>query len=156
VAIAGIIDLNGDGVDDTPDLIRTLDKQGITVDAWLDLRDRTVKGPGMTEKTTYLILGEKPVLPPNVIPGSNAVADAATEVLGKIEEMKAKARDLGAEQVQYRRFLSLIGYRLPRQMQPADYSQSSYLRHAASTMKKPDQEKEEKPQEGKPKEEKPK
>src|SRR5439155_12715720 len=46
--IAGIVDLNGDGIDDTQDLIRELRKQGVEVDAYLDLKERAIKGPGIT------------------------------------------------------------------------------------------------------------
>jgi hypothetical protein len=142
IAIAGIIDLNGDGVDDTPELIRQLEKQGIAVDAWVDLKSRSIKGPGMTEKTTYLVLGETPV-PPQVVQVDNPLVMATTEVLGKIAEMKAKAKDLGVEPVQYRRFLSLIGYRLPKVLQAGDYSASSYLQGGGS--KKPDDGKDKQP-----------
>jgi len=137
VAIAGIIDLNGDGIDDTPDLVKALARQGVEVDAFLDLRSRSVVGPGITEKTTYLILGESPV-PPQVIDETNPLVAATQDVLGKIADLKNKARDLGVEPVQYRRFLALIGYRLPKQLQPADYSQSSYLRGVGGTPAKPD------------------
>ncbi|HEY1380028.1 MAG TPA: hypothetical protein VGF55_24710 [Gemmataceae bacterium] len=129
VALAGIIDLNSDGIDDTPDLIRALEKQGVVVDAWLDPKDRTIKGPGMTERTTYLVVGERPVV--NSAAASvenNPLAQAQIELIGKITEMEGKARDLGVQKVPYRRFLSLIGYRLPKGGQPADYSASSYLR----------------------------
>ena len=42
---------------------RAREKQGVVVDAWLDLKDRAIKGPGMTERTTYLIVGERPIIP---------------------------------------------------------------------------------------------
>ena len=84
VALVGIIDLNGSGVDGTQDLVRALEKQGIVVDAWLDLKDRTIKGPGMTERTTYLIKGERPLLPPNMPPDGNPLAVALVDVIGKI------------------------------------------------------------------------
>ena len=135
VALAGIIDLNGDGIDDTPELIRQLEKQGVVVDAWVDLKSRSIKGPGMTERTTYLVLGETPV-PPQVVDESNPLVMATTEVLGKMSAMKQKAKDLGVEPVQYRRFLALIGYRLPKMLQPGEYSASSYLQGGGS--KKPD------------------
>jgi len=138
VAIAGIVDLNGDGIDDTPDLVRQLERQGVVVDAYVDLRSRTIKGPGMTEKTTYLILGETPV-PPEVLKEDNPVMTAASELLGKIQELKTKARDVGAEQVQYRRFLAMIGYKLPKQTQsPQHYSAMPYLQGAGGTPKGPD------------------
>lgn len=131
VAIAGIIDLNGDGVDDAPDLIRALEKQGIAVDAWLDLKNRQIVGPGITERTTYLILGERPTLPPNMPVEGNPIATAMVGALGKITEMENKSRDLGVMKVPYRRFLSMIGYKLPKHPGAADASASSYLRGAS-------------------------
>jgi hypothetical protein len=141
VAIAGIVDLNGSGVDGTQDLVRQLERQNIVVDAWLDLRDRTIKGPGMTERTTYLIKGERPVLPPNMPPDANPLAIAITEVIGRMTEMEAKSRELGVPSVQYRRFLSLIGYKLPRAVQPGEFNASSYL-HGSNATKSPDKNKE--------------
>ena len=43
VAIIGLIDLMGDGKDNTAELVRNLTRQGIIVDAYLDLKDKTLK-----------------------------------------------------------------------------------------------------------------
>ncbi|HEX4590755.1 MAG TPA: hypothetical protein VH120_12535 [Gemmataceae bacterium] len=146
VAIAGIIDLNGSGVDGTPDLVRNLERQGIVVDAWLDLKDRQIKGPGITERTNYLVRGERPVLPPNM-PVENPLGAAMIEVLGKMDEMKNKSGEMGVSIVPYRRFLSLIGYRLPKGGQQADYSASTYLQGGVKPVLEKDKgtEKEDKP-----------
>jgi hypothetical protein len=128
VALAGIIDINGDGIDDTPDLIRMLERQGVVVDAFLDLKDRTIKGPGITEKTEYLIYGEKPLISGAASLEGNPVTKAALEVMDKMEEMKKKAVDLGAQPVQVRRFLLLMGYKLPKGVDTSEISASSYLR----------------------------
>jgi hypothetical protein len=128
VALAGIFDLNGSGTDNTADLVRNLEKQGVVVDAWLDLRDRTIKGPGITERTTYLIKGERPVLPQGVPAEGNTLGTAIIEAIGKITDMENKARELGVQTVPYRRFFSLIGYKLPKPVANPDYGSSSYLR----------------------------
>jgi hypothetical protein len=141
VALAGIFDLNGSGVDGTPDLIRALEKQGVVVDAWLDLKDRTIKGPGITERTSYLVKGEKPILPAGMPPDGNPLATAMVDVLGKIDSMEAKARDLGVQPVPYRRFLLLIGYKLPRGAQAADLSSSSYFHGPGSAKPAADKDK---------------
>ena len=132
VAITGIVDINGDGIDDTPDLIRMLERQGVVVDAYLDLKDRTIKGPGITEKTNYLIVGEKPVIAAAATLDANPVTQAALDVMGKMEEMKKKAVDMGAQPVQFRRFMLLMGYKLPKGVDTSDISASSYLRGAQS------------------------
>lgn len=128
VAIAGIIDINGDGIDDTQELIRALEKQGVVVDAYLDLKERAIKGPGITEKTTYLLVGEKPILPPNVQLENSPLTQAALDVIARMEEMRTKAKDLGAQPVAYRRFLTLIGYKLPKVTENTAVSASTYLR----------------------------
>jgi hypothetical protein len=132
VAIAGIIDINGDGIDDTQQMIRDLERQGVVVDAFLDLKERAIKGPGISEKTTYLILGEKPVLPPNVQLDNNPLTQAALDVIGKMEEMKNKTKELGGQSVNYRRFLTLMGFKLPKGMDNQEISASSYLRGTQS------------------------
>lgn len=128
VAIAGIIDINGDGIDDTQDLIRALERQGVVVDAWLDLKERAIKGPGITEKTTYLLVGEKPILPPNVQLENNPLSQAALDIIGRMEEMHKKTKDLGGLPVAYRRFLTQIGYKLPKVPENNPVSASTYLR----------------------------
>src|SRR5262249_22119001 len=83
VAIAGLIDLHGDGYDATQELIRGLERQGIMVDLYLDLKDQQIKGPGMTETTSYLILGESPQL----------VDPTGGKAIGKRDEKRVAIRD---------------------------------------------------------------
>ena len=105
-----------------------LERQGVVVDAFLDLKDRTIKGSGITEKTEYFIYGEKPLISSAATLDANPVTQAALDVMGKMEEMKKKAVDLGAQPVQVRRFLLLMGYKLPKGVDTSDISASSYLR----------------------------
>ncbi len=136
IAIAGIIDLNGDGRDDTQDLIRQLRAQGVEVDAYLDLKDRTVKG-AMNERTSYLVLGDRPVPNPNlVIKENNPLAQGQMDILKNMDDMAAKAKDLGVTRVTYRRFLAMIGYRLPKGAAESDLGSPSYLTGSGGTIKK--------------------
>lgn len=57
VAIAGQIELGGVRFANVAGLIRQLEKQKVVVDAFIDPTDGAVKGPGITRKTKYLILG---------------------------------------------------------------------------------------------------
>src|SRR5207247_11232847 len=59
VAIAGLIDLTGDGSDSSAEFMRDLEKQNIAIDYFLDLKSMTAKGQ-MTFRTGYLIVGETP------------------------------------------------------------------------------------------------
>jgi hypothetical protein len=133
IALAGVFDLDGDGQDDTPELIRNLERQGIIVDAWLDLKERKIKGPGITERTTYLVVGEKPELSKSLALqaaqlGDNPIVQAFQQIGGKISEMENTAKDKGVQKVAYRRYLTLVGYQLPKLARPLDMTASSYLR----------------------------
>jgi hypothetical protein len=118
VAIAGIIDLHGDGTDSTPEFIRNLEREGIIVDAYLDLRDGTIKPKGiegLTPDTRYLIIGEKP----GFGSGGTVIRDdprtkRKEEVLAKMSEMVEKAKDQGTSLIGYRDFVLLVGYPMPR------------------------------------------
>jgi hypothetical protein len=129
VALAGLIDLDGDGLDDTAQFIRTLERQGIVVDAYIDLKDLTVKGRGLTEKTAYLVEGANPALEGRQ-GGLSRRDDYAIKVGEKMSELKSQAKDLGVQVVPIRRYLSLIGFKTPRGLNPADYNASGYLRGA--------------------------
>jgi hypothetical protein len=113
VAVAGTIDLTGDGRDSTVEFIRKLEQQPIIVDAYLDLKDRppTIKGPGISVQTDYLILGNGPTGDPRE--GTKEYSDAFRD---RYEEMKKQARENGVEVVNLRKFLEMIGYRLPRSL----------------------------------------
>src|SRR5262249_25392962 len=137
IALAGIIDLDGDGNDDTAELIRNLEKQGIVVDAYLDLRERAIKGPGITEGTTYLVMGERPQLSQAIAADvNNPITAAFAEISGKIGKMEAKAKEKGVQNVNYRRYLTLIGYRLPKNAKPLDLTSTTYLRGVPKSEKK--------------------
>jgi len=136
IALCGIIDINGDGIDDTPELIKMLEKQGVVIDAWLDPRAHQIKGQGINERTEFLVLGEAPRLNEAVLAQEgNTIAEAAKAVLARMDEMKTKAKEMGVTQTQYRKYLSLSGFKLPNI--PAEINASSYLRGTGS-IKPPD------------------
>jgi hypothetical protein len=128
VALTGMMDLNGDGLDDNEEFVRLLERQGVVVDAWLDLRDLTVKGKGITLGTSYLIVGETP----NIDEKGGLIVDPRNErkklVLEAMGKMQSDARDKGIQPISARRFLAMIGYKLPKSPQPADYGAGKYLR----------------------------
>jgi hypothetical protein len=113
VAIAGVIDLTGEGTNDTADFIKGLERQDVVVDAWLDLKDLAIKGPGMTNKTTYLVLGDRPEFGEIVGAGDRLSKDKEA-LIKKMSEMQDEGAKLGVTVVPYRRFLAVIGYPLPR------------------------------------------
>jgi hypothetical protein len=115
VAITGQIDIYGDGKNHVDEFIRTLEKQGMAVDAYLDLKDLSIKGPGMTPKTNFLIVGDVPEFKKDSsIQLEDPRVERKQQILGKISEMKKEAFGLGITEVRLQRFVALTGYRLPR------------------------------------------
>lgn len=47
-------------------------------------------------------------------------------VLGKMSEIKLRARQLGIQMVDARKFVSLMGYKLPKSPAPLQYGSSVY------------------------------
>lgn len=122
VAIAGLIDLMGDGRDNTQEFVHSLQAQGIVVDAYLDLRDMTIKGNGMTMQTNYLVVGENPDFGVAAQTGKgNANTERKKDVLEQMGKMRTEAEHLGIQVLGARRFMTLIGYKLPTRMASPDY-----------------------------------
>jgi hypothetical protein len=130
VAIAGLIDMTGEGRDQIDEFMRTLRRENIVVDAYLDLRDLQIKGEGLNLKTDYLIVGEAP----NLVERYETIAKAARavsedkdepkaedprmarkrDIEAKMTDLQHKATELGVTVVPLRRFAVLTGYRLPK------------------------------------------
>lgn len=121
VAIAGLVDLAGDGRRDNPaqamralmDFIRTLESQGVVVDAYLDLRELAVKGE-LSRQTDYLILGETPQFDPAGFKDEDPKMQRRTTVANQMAEMQKEAARNGVTLIPLRRFLALSGIRPPR------------------------------------------
>jgi hypothetical protein len=112
VALAGAIDLTGEGKDDTVQFMRDLDRMGLTVDSYLDLKDLQVKGRGMGPQTSFLVLGDQPEFSEQQ--SIREQGGRRNEILKKIGEMQAEATSNGIPIVPLRRFLGIIGYPLPK------------------------------------------
>jgi hypothetical protein len=120
VAIAGMIDLTGEGRDNTEEFLNNLKKQGMVIDAFLDLNDLTVKGEGMTTETTYLILGAQPEFSERENIKLDETADARRpdvkklDIIRKVAEMQKEANEKGITIVPLHKFVAWTGYRLPK------------------------------------------
>jgi hypothetical protein len=121
VAIAGRIDLSGDGRDSLVEFIRNLERQNIVVDAYIDTKDLTVKGSGVSVKTDYLIVGEGLEYSPG---GFSRDKEYGQKLEKIIAEMKEKAAQNGVTVIDLGKYLDLIGYRVPRSAleKPPGYS----------------------------------
>jgi hypothetical protein len=110
VALAGIMDLTGDGRDSLAEFKRSLERQNIVVDAWLNPKDFAVKGK-ITVQTDYLILGESLDFQ-ETGRGKNEELQKKLDV--GINQMKAEALKNGVKATSLSKYLEMIGYRLPR------------------------------------------
>jgi len=113
VAIAGLIDLTGDRRDNVGEFMANLQRMGVVVDAYQDLNDNSVKGPGMTLATAYLVVGDSPELSEGVI-GGDKRADFKMQISTKMTDMRKEAERLGVTIIPLRRFVELIGYKMPK------------------------------------------
>jgi len=110
VALAGIIDLTGDGRDGTAEFRRNLVRQNILVDAYVDRgKDFAIQGPGISVQTDYLIVGDG-------LENARDVQDKEMikKMSAAMDEMRKQATENGVKIVGLKQYLELIGYRLPR------------------------------------------
>jgi hypothetical protein len=112
VALAGTLDVTGEGRGShIAEFIRHLEKRNIVVDAYLDLKEKTptIKGPGISIQTDYLILGYGPS-------GDAREVDKQfqEDFRNRYEEMKKQAKENGVTIINLRDYLDRIGFRLPR------------------------------------------
>lgn len=117
VAIAGMIDLNSDGRDGTAEFVKALEKQGVIVDVWLDLKELQLKGAlrKIGPKTSYLIIGDQPELDKQLVgdqidPRLQKKMDVRSAVNEIYEDAKAK----GVNIVDARRYMALAGMKVPK------------------------------------------
>ena len=105
VALMGIFDINGDGSDDIETVVRDLNKMGIPVDAYYDMKTRKYVGK-LTERTRYLVDGFTPTPTPN-----DPNLEAKTKLIGA---MKAARDEAAAKQITIvpaRDFFGRTGYK---------------------------------------------
>ncbi len=120
VAIAGPVDLIGDGTDSLPEFIRSLERQNVVVDAYLDMKDLSVKGPGITVNTDLLIVSP---LPKSLVDPRGPDADRKKALIAAVTKLKREADDNGVRKRGLRQYLEEIGFRVPKGLsdEGADY-----------------------------------
>jgi chemotaxis protein histidine kinase CheA len=114
VAIAGIADLGGDGVDNSDDLRRLLSRQKVTLDAYIDTKDDKAPklvGKGVSVNTDYLVLGEGLE---NARGGKSFDKKYALEYKALIQKLKDEAKNNGVTIISLQRYLDMIGYQPPK------------------------------------------
>jgi hypothetical protein len=148
VALAGSVDLTGEGRDNTDEFLRTLKRQNIIVDAALDLKDLTEEAidaqvKKVTVQTDFLVIGDIPAYLKEARDGG----ERAKKINDAIAKMKEQARQNGVRILSLGKYLEMIGYPLPKALATDDRS---------STYRQSSEPKNEKPKEDKPKDDKPK
>ncbi|HEY2785537.1 MAG TPA: hypothetical protein VGJ05_11245 [Fimbriiglobus sp.] len=104
IALAGIFDMDADGVDDITTVVRSLSKSGIVVDAYWDFSTNKWVGE-LNERTQYLIEGYAPS-----VHGLDANTEAKAKMTNAIAEAKKQAKDRGMTIVKLREFFPRIGF----------------------------------------------
>lgn len=105
IALIGIFDVNGDGIDDIESVVRDLTKMGIPVDAYFDMKKRAWVGT-VTERTRYVVEGNYPqpsATDPNL--------EEKSKLLGAKDKAVGDAKLKGVNTVNYRDFFSRMGYK---------------------------------------------
>jgi len=105
VALVGIFDINGDGIDDIETVVKDLTKMGITVDAYYDLRTRAWVGQ-VTERTRYIVEGRR-----LLIPEGDTKRPQKEKLNVAIANASGIASQKGSTQITYRDFFARMGYR---------------------------------------------
>lgn len=111
IALYGVFDVNGDGTDDTRQVIGDLQKMGIRVAAYFDLEQRkwldptTGRPTAVTEQVVYAIEGTYPA--PTT---GDSLSAARGELRSALDDAKKQARDRGVKVVKARNYFPRVGY----------------------------------------------
>ncbi len=137
IAFAGIIDLDGDGLDNNEEFLRMLERQGIIVDEYLKLKPLAFMkrdGKGMTLQTRYLVMSAEPKF--SAFEPMTKQREHAMEVVAQMSEIRQRAKELGVQVIDANKFLAMIGYKLPRKPAPPQYGAAVYFERPVAEPKK--------------------
>ena len=105
-ALAGFIDLDGDGTSDRKRVRDIILQNGGVIDA--EVTDEGKKSGAMTINTHYLVLGDNPV---GKGKGSNASAEKGNLAAAGYSDFETEAKTLPVKRMAVADFLDLMGYR---------------------------------------------
>lgn len=138
IAFAGIMDLDGSGIDSNKQFLRLLEAQGVVVDEYLQLRPpmRIQRDPdhGIRIETQYLVLAPDPRV--TDIPGTGKVGTTVSEIQSLMGQMKNDAAKYGVQMIEARKFMALMGLKLPNNPSPPFYEAYNKPLEAAPAVKK--------------------
>jgi hypothetical protein len=105
IALIGIFDVNGDGSDDIEMVVRDLNKMGIPVDAWFNMR--TGKWEGRIDQRTRMVVeGYYPTTSE-----ADPNRDAKAKVLAMVGQAVGDLKNKGVNVVSFRDFFPRMGYK---------------------------------------------
>ncbi|HEY1191525.1 MAG TPA: hypothetical protein VGE74_28080 [Gemmata sp.] len=105
IALVGIFDVNGDGIDDIESVVRDLTKMGIPVDAYFDMKKREWVGQ-VTERTRYVVEGYFPVST-----ATDPNRDEKTKLLNAMNKAINEGKQKGVNNINFRDFFGRMGYK---------------------------------------------
>jgi len=128
IALVGIFDINGDGADDIEGVIRDLNRMGIPVDAFYDLKQRKWVGQ-INEQTRYLVEGWYPANSAN-----DPNREDKTKLISAMTDAVKLGRDKGVAVVKFQDFFPRMGYRVKLDLSVDKLNQATapYLNRVAS------------------------
>ena len=121
-ALAGVLDLNGDGLGDSTLVRNLIRRNGGKVDAELSTDGETIGE--LKVSTKYLVLGETPT-----VSAAEATA-SASDYISRFSAFKKEALELGIQVVPIHRFVEMMGYEPDEQLVPTRGSRSARDIHA--------------------------
>lgn len=122
IALFGLFDIDGDGIDDIKQVVRDLSNMGIVVDAYFDLEQKKWVGR-VTERTIYAVEGYYPDTT-----GDATLAAAKGTIYTALQAARQEAREKGSRIVKTRDFFPRVGYRVRLDV-PQDRINQAYLKY---------------------------
>jgi hypothetical protein len=119
IALIGIFDVNGDGSDDLESVIRDLNRMGIPVDAYFDMKTRKWVGQ-LTEQTRFIVEGWYPVNSAN-----DPNREDKTKLLGDMNAAIKQGKEKGINAVKFQDFFPRMGYRVKLDVSPDKLNQAT-------------------------------
>jgi hypothetical protein len=119
IALLGIFDVNGDGIDDIESVVRDLTRMGIPVDAYFDMRQRKWVGE-ITEQTRFIVEGYYPVQSAN-----DPNRDDKTKLLAAMGNAVAYGREKGVQPIKFSDIFPRMGYRMKIDLTPDKINQAA-------------------------------
>ncbi|MCE9568298.1 MAG: hypothetical protein K8U57_40375 [Planctomycetes bacterium] len=128
IALVGIFDINGDGTDDIEAVIRDMNRMGVPVDAFYDLKQRKWIGQ-INEQTRYLVEGWYPANSAN-----DPNRDDKTKLIAAMTGAVTFGREKGVAVVKFQDFFPRMGYRVKLDLPVEKLNQATapYLNRVAS------------------------